>query len=575
MLAQTPYSSFREFGQHLGERGPEVVTPYITNTTYLILAALAAAGAIAAMLVAARWVGPLQALAHNVMFARPGEVLMGYTPGRLLSKKPIYAAASDQMYHSEIVGPSGQAKTSLMISLMRQHMRSHMTVFATELLGDLRDKALQQAYALGIRIYYADPSVPTSMKYNPLAGPTELVAQRAVYTFKAAAQSGKEQFFKNFNSIVLHYFVKAVSRWAHATQNREPTLSDLRDFATSVAVRAQVLGLSRSGNAQDTNGKADGKGKGKDNGPLLVTAPYIDADTRAWFEGQYLYEFTSRQRGEFTSGLKTIVEELLAVDMLREWMTPGPEDPVLKFDRDTLASGGLVMPCIPFPLLGAAAGQVVSTWLLMDFVQSVNLRGKGGYPVMAFLDEVHRMLGHQNTELAEEFATFLTGARHMNVGCHLAFQSYSLIPEVLKDNLATNTGCKLLSGRMGHMDALEAIGDLGYAPSEVKDRRSTHRGLVLGVPSAYSVGSREMEMPEVSEQDLRYLPRGWWYYHQVINGQLQHPIKLHATRAPRPKVSFGVKPVMDAEVYRAFGGDRVVAAGSVPQNDQQDPEELE
>ena len=423
---------FYELGRFLRDNGPELLQA-AQDPTNLLLAAGAFGLAGGAALGAALAAGPLRTTAHRVLRVQPGDVLLGYRRGRFGLSEPVFCSLRDRLLHWQIVAPTAQAKTTLLEFLARQDLKNGLTVLGMELLGDFRDKMLAQAFCLGVPIYYFDPTVPGSMKWNPLAGPTEQVAETAVSTFVSAADSGKEQFFKNFNAMVLRYSIKAVSLWAHKAVDREPTMADLRRFLRSPSFRKKVLGISEVPASRGGAAEKDGEGKGGPSrkgkgGRVRVRATHLDENTRSYFEEEFFGDYTPRQRGEFTSGLKATIEGLLGLSMVEEALTPKEGEPVLSFDEGTLSCGGLIMVCVPQGLVGDRSAQVVTSWMMMDFVQAARRRVKGGPPVSAFFDEVHNLLGHQNTELAVKYANFITGARHVHVVCHLSYQSFSLVP---------------------------------------------------------------------------------------------------------------------------------------------------
>lgn len=74
---------------------------------------------------------------------------------------------------------------------------------------------------------------------------------------------------------------------------------------------------------------------------------------------------------------------------------------------------------------------------------------------------------------------------------------------------------------------------LGQTEREVRDYRTTRKGL-LGGPGSFSVGRRSQTVPRVSEEDLVYLPRGWWHCSRVRRGKQQRPVPVKAGRAPTP-----------------------------------------
>ena len=45
-------------------------------------------------------------------------------------------------------------------------------------------------------------------------------------------------------------------------------------------------------------------------------------------------------------------------------------------------------------------------------------------------------------------------------------------------------------------------------------------------------------MPRVSEEELVYLPRGWWHCSRVRRGRQQRPVPVKAGRAPAPPSAY-------------------------------------
>ncbi len=118
-----------------------------------------------------------------------------------------------------------------------------------------------------------------------------------------------------------------------------------------------------------------------------------------------------------------------------------------------------------------------------------------------------------------------------------AYQSFSLLPSPLKESLATNARNKLISGGLQGEDAEEAIRMLGRTEEEVRDYRRTFKGF-LGGPGTFSVGRRRQMVPRVSEEELVYLPRGWWHCSRVRRGRQQRPVPVKAGRAPKPPAAY-------------------------------------
>jgi hypothetical protein len=146
------------------------------------------------------------------------------------------------------------------------------------------------------------------------------------------------------------------------------------------------------------------------------------------------------------------------------------------------------------------------------------------------------MLGHQNSEGAQAFSQLVTQSRRRHVAFHFAYQSFSLLPDTFKYALQSNARTKLISGGLQGRDAEEALGILGRTEEELHDYRRTYSGL-FGGKSTFSEGRRRQTVNRVSEEELVYLPRGWWHLSRYRSGRQRHPIPVHACRAPEPKAA--------------------------------------
>jgi hypothetical protein len=513
-LALARDDRFYELGVELRERGPELLAAAHDPANWTL--ATVGAFALGACFVGAhRGMGPAADFAHRALFRRPGEVMLGYRSLGAFGTLPVYLPLRDRLTHLQIVAPTGQAKTSLMEWLAYQDLKSGLTVFCVETEGDLGGKLLPLASWLGRPIHYFDyaSSLPT-MKWNPLAGDPVDAAERAVTTFQSAVSSGDEKFFENFNSMFLRHSILAVC--AHAErEHRIATMSDLDRFAQSEKHRNRVLEVERN----------------RSGSRFTVNAKNLPRRTRGYWQDLYYGQYGKRERTQFVAGLHAVLDGLLGQRVVERALTPEEGEPVLDM-AEALDSGGLVLVSVP---QGAAeaTSRVLSIWMMEYFRQTVLARGDGGFPVACYLDEVHTMLGHANSDAALAFSRLVTQGRRRHVGFNLAYQSFSLLPEPLKDALDSNARNKLVSGGLQGSDADEALRMMGYTEDEVRDYRRTHKGL-LGGPGTFSVGRRRQRRSRVSEDELQYLPRGHWHASLVKRGRLQPPLVIRAGRAPRP-----------------------------------------
>jgi hypothetical protein len=512
-LALTGSDRLYELGVRLREHGPEIAAAaQDPNTWALGSAGLALAGACLAGAHAGS--GPILDLGHRALFKRPGEVLVGYRP-LAFGRAPLYLPLSDRFTGLQMVAPMGQAKTSTMEWLAYQDLKNGLSVFVVETEGDLGAKLLPLAYGLGVRIrYFTYAGSGAAMRWNPLAGDKVEAAERAVVAFQSVASSGDEKFFENFNSMFLRHSVLAVCTHAER-EGRAATMGDLDRFVQNERFRRKVLGVER-----DAAGKR-----------FTVNAKGLPRRTLGYWQDLYYGQYGQRERAQFVAGLHAVMDALLAQEIVEVALCPKEGEPVLDLPK-ALDSPGLTLVSVP---QGAApaTSRMLSTWVMEYFRQAVLARGDGGYPVAAYLDEVHSMLGHANSEAALAFSSLVTQSRRRHVAFNFAYQSFSLLPSPLKESLATNARNKLVSGGLQGDDAEEAMRMLGRAEEEVRDYRTTRKGLIGG-PSTFSVGRRSQTVPRVSEEELVYLPRGWWHCSRVRRGRQQRPVPVRAGRAPRP-----------------------------------------
>ncbi len=518
--AQASGDRFYDLGVRLRESGPQLMDAVQDPTNWALgTAVLFAAGA--GLAGAHRVSGPLLDLGHRFLFRRPGEVLVGERPLKPFGTTPLYLPLSDRFTGLQMVAPMGQAKTSTMEWLAYQDLRSGLSVLVIETEGDLGAKLLPLALWLGVPIRYfayAGAAAGRAMKWNPLAGDKVEAAERAVTAFQSAAASGDEKFFENFNSMFLRHSVLAVCCHAER-ERREATMADLDRFVQNESYRRKVLGVER-----------DASGEG-----FTVNAKNLPRRTRGYWEDLYYGQYGKRERTQFVAGLHAVIDALLAQEIVEVALSPKEGEPVLDLP-EALGLPGLTLVSVP---QGAApaTSRMLSTWVMEYFRQAVLARGDGGYPVSAYLDEVHSMLGHANSEAALAFSSLVTQARRRHVAFNFAYQSFSLLPSPLKEALATNARNKLISGGLQGDDAEEAIRMLGRTEAEVRDYRRTFKGF-LGGPGTFSVGRRRQTVPRVSEEELVYLPRGWWHCSRVRRGRQQRPVPVKAGRAPAPPAAY-------------------------------------
>ena len=531
-------NGYYEFGRYLKEHGPQLIHS-AQDPTNLALGGAALLGTAAAAFTAPKLVGPILGLKGRALSAQPGDVLLGHTTGRWGITYPVWLLLPDRLMHKQLVAPTGAAKTTFFEYIHYQDLLNGLTTLCIENAGDFGIKAMSRAMILGKPVYLVDPTVRNTLRWNPLEGEAEEVAERAVDSFTSSAASGDKEFFKGLNGTLLRHTILAVKSYG-ARHGFEANMGDVYDFLLDHSYRTRVLDIS----------SADDKKE-----PTRVTAPYLPRKTRLWFENKYLRDWGQR-REEYTMNLFNAIDALLGRSIVERVLCPGENEETINLD-EAINSGGFILLSVPRGTVGEVQTRTLSTWLMMGVMQAIRRRGEGGRPISYFIDEAHSMLGHASSDAAAAFAGFLPEARHYHTIIQLSYQSFSQLPRDLKNVLDSNARSKLIGGGHSGQDAQEGQKIMGSTEEQVTDRRHTFRGL-LSTPGSYSVGTREMLRPVMSEEEFRTRPRGHWNARLIKNGADQHPIVLRAGRAPALKATFEPERITVSDTTRAGRGEEVI-----------------
>ncbi len=523
-------SASYEFGRWLREQGPNLIEAAHDPANF-ILGAAGLFGLAAFGFAAPRIAGAGYGAFHRCLLTEPGGLTLGQAPAWGGFTRPVTLTRKDRLHtHNQLIAPTAGGKTTFLEWIFHQDLQSGFTTACIENRGDFGQRAATRALLAGKPVYLFDPTVANTLKWNPLSGDPEWIAERMVSTFESSAKSGKEEFFKDFNGTLLRHVVLALKSY-EGVLGREVNMQDVWDFLNDPLKRRAVL---------DTSGKPGGKSR------IRVTAPHLPEMTRKFFEGRYFGSWSHKQREEFTASLFSCIDGILGPSIVRRALCPKPGERTLDLET-AISSGGFLWLSVPERILQPTSTRTLSTWLLLALIAAVRNRGRGGRPISLVIDEAHSMLGHASSDAARIFGDFITEARHYHTLITLSYQSYSLVPDELAANLETNARNRFVAGGPGPEDAEKALAIMGKREEEVTDRRHTFRGL-LAFPGSYSVGSRRMERPILTEDELRRLPLGYWYARLVRNRRDQLPVLFKAHRAPRLSEFFDpVRITSDAE----------------------------
>ncbi len=524
------------FGEWLYQNGPELLA--VAGDPHYQTIGLIGIGATAGLLA---WPLPFAVrqtknVLRRLLFLDPGETLLGYarnTSYDWLWNPLVRALVRDRLTHTQVVAPTGQAKTSLLLSMIVQDLVEGMTVFVLEAGGNLAKKAVAYARALGRPVYLYDPGDGSAMKWNPLSGDPTKVAEQVVSTLMSTG-STNEQFFKEFSAAMVRnlvYTEAACAKW----KGREPTIDSLERFILDAEWRNEQLGLvavrdERLKGGDSRNRKGSGS-KGDAARPSL-RVPDLDEGVRMFWEREFYGTWTDRQRYEFTQGLRNQLRNLYGRPNVKDSLTPKHGEPQFRLE-DVLSSGGLICMRTSRGSSGEAANRYLSTWIQQRFQMETLDRGENAPPVVAYFDECHIYLGLANEEVAQSASTWIAEVRQNNVGCVFSYQSLKQLPEALRDVLAGGARNKLFSGGLSPDDAYEVQRFMGFEERDVEDVRYSRKSIFLGAePGTVSRGHHRQERPRYTEWQIRAIPRGRWLYLGVRSGAQQRPQLLKAPRAP-------------------------------------------
>lgn len=524
MLGTDGHGSAYDLGVWLGRNGPEllqtvqdlaVLWPYA-----LVVGIFGAAG------LAWLWFKDLAVDGlRSYLSARPaGEITLGKCREKgsdRLVDPSVRISFDDRCKGVQVVAPAGQGKTTLFKDMILQDLYRGRTVFVLDTDVELGPELLVYAGPSGVgdRFFYFDPT-NLGMKWNPLKGPVARVAEQAVNTVESAARG--TEFYEDFNADVMRNVVRA----AHAHARSKGECLTLRLVQEFLADRCSIL--------EKLNVRKDEEGR------YRVLAPFVEGETKAWFEQEF-FEWSERIQRKLTINLRNLLHRLLSTPETIEALTPkaGEDGAPADFEidlRKALSTGGLIVFRIPSNTLGSTASRTIATWVLQHLQQETLERPKRERtPLCVYLDEMHAILGHHNTKVASSFSRWITRVRNHRVATHLAYQSFSQLPREFKNVLATNVPNKLISGGLYGQDARDAQDLLGRSSQEVEDAREQERTNFPGLRRR-SRSSRMVEEPRYTLEEIKELPLGYWFFKGAKRGRQTYALVLEAHRPQSPEV---------------------------------------
>ena len=446
---------------------------------------------------------------------------------------PITLRWADRCAHVQCLGPTGSGKTYALLPWIVQDLLAGRSVAIVQIHGDLADRALEYADAMGATAHVCDFSDDSSLKLNLLAGEnTQKVANRAASAVRAVASHYPH--YQNVAEEVTRRFVTLARSWT-AHMGGDENDADVELWRWLLYDRPQldrILDVTYAENDQ-----------GRRTGEVRVNAPWLDHFTATWFEQRFLV-WSEHQREQNCAGVEMFLNRILSEDAARRRMCPGVSEPELDLygemrstaTRLTEATAGregshplgkLVVVKAPVEALDTEPARAIAYWALKTIEDATLTRREDADPLCVYLDELPTLIGKGHREEVDAFTGWLANVRKLGVAVTVAYQGYSLLPDVLVGSLDTNGRNVLILGGLAESDIRKVQRSLGEE-QEVEDERLVEGA--FGTETVTSRGRRRQERPSKSFDELKYMRRGEQLWMGVRAGADQKPVKTRARR---------------------------------------------
>ena len=334
---------------------------------------------------------------HNDSVKHSGDVQLCFD---MTNNAPVFLPYEDRFLHTLILGDSGWARDTTMLSLINQDIENkEVGVTVIDSNGTLSRKAAMMAEHYGRTFTYFDPSLSDCPFFNPLIGKESDVVENITMTFRML-NPDSPKFFLDLNEQLIRNAIKVLKRMdkAEGVDGRYATFINLSTLLQNTAGKGRAMVQEFSRITARTLEEA------KEN-----------ADITSWFLNVYFAE--NSKIYENTSGVRSQVAKLVSNKYLREVLNPDydkGERNQIDFDRH-LAEGGII--CIS-TVQGALRdlSKYLGYFIILQ-LQSAAFRRSGNEntlrPNMIYIDDFH-LYFHR------AFSQMLTQTRSYRLAFHLA-----------------------------------------------------------------------------------------------------------------------------------------------------------
>ena len=475
--------------------------------------------------------------ARHSLSGKPSDLRVGDRLEKGLDEwfsMPVWLSWLDRCMHTMTMGPTGSGKTTALMPWMIQDLLAGRSVVIVQVQGDLAQKAMSYARALGSEILAFDLTDPAnSLKFNPVAGDkTEEVAERMASAMRAAVgeqahfEAVAEDITRNTTILARQYAAHTGYRESDANIELMQLLLLDRDFLE------EVLGVTYP---QGENGKPTGKVK--------VNAPWLDPYVATWFEQDYL-RWNSSQLQQNTVGVKMVLRRVLATEAARTGMCPAPGDRVLDLAAEVARTANRRAPgddptrgkliVLNVHGVGPEPASAIAHWAIKNIGDATLTRAEDADPLCVYLDELPTMVGDGHPQALRDFNAWLANVRKLQVAVTVAFQGWSQLPKALSDSLDLNCRNKLIAGGGSEADIQKLkrmLGEDQYVMSESFSPSS------LGPDHVRSRSRRKEERSRLTYDQILRLRREEWIWMGTKNNANLAPVKLR-TSPPKPPKAY-------------------------------------
>lgn len=533
-----------------------------SDNPLVIAAVVATIVAVVAVLAAIRIGVPAASYhARAALRARPSDLVVADRREEFVDgvvSMPVRLRWPDRRAHVQCLGPTGAGKTYALLPWIVQDLLAGRSVTIVQIYGDLADRALEYADAMGATAHVCDFSDESSLKLNLLAGEnTQKVANRAASAVRAVAS--QYPHYQNVAEEATRRFVILARSWA-AHMGGSENDADIELWRWLLYDRPALDRILDVTYLETDSGRRTGE--------VRVNAPWLDHFTATWFEQRFLV-WSEQQREHNIAGVEMFLNRILSEDAARSRMCPDVSEPELGLygemrstavhlsdaeARDGAAPtlGKLVVIKAPVEALDTEPARAIAYWALKTVQDATMTRQEGADPLCVYLDELPTLIGKGHQEEVDAFTGWLANVRKLNVTVTVAYQGYSLLGDVLVGSLDTNGRNKLILGGLAERDIHKVQRSLGEE-QDVEDERYTEGA--LGTETVTSRGRRRQEKPSKSFDELKYMRRGESLWMGVKQGADQKPVKtrsrhLKPSDAYRKHQTQHAKATAKATAYR-------------------------